>query len=234
MNKKTVLITGGTKGIGRALVHLFSEHNYNIITCGRSTSDLDDIKAELTAKGIDHYVDTCDVRSYEAVKAFVDKATSSLGTIDCLINNVGIFIPGKIQEESLETFKLTMETNLDGTYYFSKATIPYLKKSSKPHIFNMCSVASIRAYPNGGSYGISKYAQYGLTKILREELIEDQIAVTAVLPGATRTGSWDGTDLPDSRFIAPESVAKTIFNIYEMPQDSVVEDIVIRPMEGDI
>ena len=234
MDKKTVLITGGTKGIGRALVSIFSDHGYNIITCGRNASDLEEITADLNAKGVSHYVASCDVRSYEPVKAFVANATRHFPVIDVLVNNVGIFIPGKIQEEDIETFTLTLETNLHGSYYFSKATIPYLKKSQKPHIFNICSVASIRAYPNGGSYGISKYAQYGLTKILREELMEDKIAVTAVLPGATRTGSWDGTDLPDSRFIAPMTVAKTIINTYEMPQDAVVEDIVIRPMEGDI
>ena len=98
----------------------------------------------------------------------------------------------------------------------------------------MCSVASIQAYPNGGSYAISKFALLGFSKTLREELKDFGIRVTAVLPGATRTSSWDGTELPDERFIKAEDVAEVVFATYQLSTRSVVEEIVIRPQKGDI
>jgi short-subunit dehydrogenase len=98
----------------------------------------------------------------------------------------------------------------------------------------MCSIASIKAYPNGGSYAISKFALLGFSKVLREELKEFNIRVTAVLPGATRTASWDGVDLPEDRFMRAEDVAETVFSAYSISERSVVEEIIIRPQLGDI
>ena len=98
----------------------------------------------------------------------------------------------------------------------------------------MCSIASIKAYPNGGSYAISKFALLGFSKVLREELKEFGIRVTAILPGATRTASWDGVELPDDRFMKVEDVADTIFSAYSLSSRSVVEEILIRPQLGDI
>jgi short-subunit dehydrogenase len=98
----------------------------------------------------------------------------------------------------------------------------------------MCSIASIKAYPNGGSYAISKFALLGFSKVLREELKEFNVRVTAVLPGATRTASWDGVDLPEDRFMRAEDVAETVFSAYSLSERSVVEEIIIRPQLGDI
>ena len=89
-------------------------------------------------------------------------------------------------------------------------------------------------YANGGSYSISKYAMLGMTKVLREEMKQHGIRVTAVLPGATLTPSWAGVDLPASRFIKPEDVAESVYGTYSLSKNSVVEEILIRPMEGDI
>jgi short-subunit dehydrogenase len=98
----------------------------------------------------------------------------------------------------------------------------------------MCSIASIKAYPNGGSYAISKFALLGFSKVLREELKEYGVRVTAVLPGATRTASWDAIDLPEDRFMRAEDVAETVFSAYSISERSVVEEIIIRPQLGDI
>jgi short-subunit dehydrogenase len=102
------------------------------------------------------------------------------------------------------------------------------------HIFNMCSVASIRAYSNGGSYAISKFALLGFSKCLREELKGKGIRVTAVMPGATRTASWDGVNLPDERFMKIEDVAESVYAAFSLSSRSVVEEIIIRPQLGDI
>ena len=109
-----------------------------------------------------------------------------------------------------------------------------MKKRKKGHIFNICSTASITAYTNGGSYCISKFAMYGMSKVLREELKADQIRVTSVMPGATFTASWEGVDLPEDRFMKPEDVAEMIFTTYQLSDRTVVEDLVIRPQLGDL
>ncbi len=233
MDRKTVLITGGTRGIGKAIALRFAKEGFNVAVCGRDLVKIDQLKEEIASYGVDSYVDACNVRSLDDIKVFFSKLIEKFGGLDVLVNNAGIFIPGKIQEENDDTFIATMETNLNASYHFSKLAIPFLKKSAKAHLFNICSVASITPYINGGSYSISKYAQYGLTKVLREELKEDEIKVTAVLPGATLTNSWSGTDLPPSRFIDVDSLAHMVYSTYELPHQAVVEEILIRPMQGD-
>ena len=102
------------------------------------------------------------------------------------------------------------------------------------HIFNMCSTASIIPYVNGGSYCISKFALYGMSKVLREEMKAYGIRVTAILPGATLTPSWEEVDLPPERFIKPDDVAQAVKSAYLLSENSVVEEILIRPQLGDI
>jgi short-subunit dehydrogenase len=116
----------------------------------------------------------------------------------------------------------------------TRALLPNMKTSGGGHIFNMCSIASFQAYKNGGSYAISKFALLGFSKCLREELKTDKIRVTAVMPGATKTRSWEAANLPDERFIKVEDVAATIFSAFSLSENSVVEEIIIRPQLGDI
>jgi len=233
--KKTILVTGGGKGIGRAIALKFAQAGFHVIACGRSLDALEALQAEIQNSGGTCWTDSCDVRDSSAIASFVAKAMNENDeNVDVLVNNAGIFIPGRIHDEQEGVYEDTMRTNVDGTYHFCRKVIPFLKKSATAHIFNICSTASITVYPNGGSYCISKYAQYGLTKVLREELKEHNIKVTAVLPGATLTDSWKGTDLPPERFLKPETVANIIYNSYDMGSDGVVEDLLIRPMQGDI
>ena len=234
MDKRTVLVTGGTQGIGKAIVLKFAALGYNIVSCGRNEALIGKLQSELSDIGVSHFVEKCDLRIKEAIHSFFSKGIDQFGGVDVVVNNAGVFFPGKIEEEDDEMFVVMMETNLNATYYISKLSIPYLKKSSSGHLFNICSTASITPYKNGGSYCISKYAQYGLTKVLREELKPAGVRVTAVLPGATRTASWEGTDLPDSRFLKPESIAELVVSAYLLPKDAVIEELLIRPMLGDI
>lgn len=232
MSQKTILITGGTKGIGRALALQFAQNGFKIIVCGRNQKALNLIKAEIEeANGhIDVY--QCNLRSKSAIIDFIKAVSKTVTNIDVLVNNAGVFIPGQIQDEADGVFEQMMETNLNGTYHTTRAALPMMATNS--HIFNICSTASITPYINGGSYCISKYAQYGLTKVLREELKPRKIRVTAVLPGATFTDSWSGTELPEERFLKAETIAQIVWNCYQLPKDAVVEDLLIRPMEGDI
>ena len=159
---------------------------------------------------------------------------NDLGIPEVLINNAGIFIPGMIDEEPDGALEAMINTNLYSAYHLTRAVLPQMKAVKKGYIFNMCSIASLTAYANGGSYSISKFALYGMTKVLREELKKDNIKVTAVLPAATFTSSWVGVDLPEERFIKPEDVADLIWATYSLSDRTVVEDLLIRPQLGDL
>lgn len=236
MNKKSIIITGGTKGIGKAIINKFASNGYNIITCSRSLKDLKKLKSEIEKKyeSTTVHIYQVDLSLKTEVEKFIIFINEQVEILEVLINNTGIFIPGKIHNEEKGNLELMIQTNLYSAYYLTRGVIQSMINKKSGHIFNICSVASIIAYPNGGSYSISKYALYGMTKCLREEMKEYGIRVTAVLPGATLTASWNGIDLPENRLMLPEDVAKAIWSANIMSPNSVVEEIVIRPQLGDL
>jgi short-subunit dehydrogenase len=233
---KIAIVTGGTKGIGRAIIKKFALSGFDIITCSRNQKDLDALKLEVEAEFKDSTIHTlkADLSQKSEVLDFARFCLDKKETVDVLINNTGVFIPGQISDEPEDNLEMMINTNLYSAYNLTRAVLPPMMKVKKGYIFNICSVASIMPYANGGSYSISKYAMLGMTKVLREEMKEHHIRVTAVLPGATLTASWDGVDLPESRFMKSEDVADAVFGAYSLSRNSVVEEIVIRPQEGDI
>lgn len=234
-SQKLVVVTGGSKGIGKAILERFAQDGYSIATCSRSEDDLDQLKSELSEKyEVPVHTLKADLSKKEEVVDFVEFVRLIAKPVQVLVNNSGRFIPGLVHEEEEGALEEMIETNLYSAYYVSRGLIQPMKKEKSGHIFNICSVASLIAYPNGGSYSISKFAMYGMSKALREELKPFGIKVTAVMPGAVLTASWDGTDLPDERFIKSEDVAETIYGAYKLSSRSVIEDLVIRPQLGDI
>lgn len=230
------IITGGTKGIGLAIANLFAQNGVNIVLNSRSSDDLDQLQNSLSIQYPDSSFHTkeTDMSDVQAVKDFGAFAQSKLGKIDILVNNAGIFIPGMVHEEEEGHLEKMMETNLYSAYHLSRSIIPGMIKNKKGHIFNICSIASKIAYPNGGSYSISKFAMLGFSKVLREELKEKGIKVTSVLPGATWSNSWSGVDLPHERLMEAEDIASSIWNATQLSPSAVVEEIILRPQLGDL
>jgi short-subunit dehydrogenase len=232
---KLVVVTGATKGIGRAVAERFASAKFDLAVCSRNQNDLLAFKVEIEKKhSVNVYVKSTDTADKKQVNEFTQSVLSLNRPIDVLVNNAGHFTPGATMEEADGALESMIEGNVYSAYYTTRGLIDSMKKNKSGHIFNMCSIASIKAYPNGGSYAISKFALLGFSKVLREELKEFNIRVTAVMPGATKTASWDGVDLPDSRFIKAEDVAEVIFNAYAISDRSVVEEVIIRPQLGDI
>ncbi len=232
---KLVVVTGATKGIGRAVVERFAAAKFDIAACSRNEKDLLMLKEDMKKKhGVNVHVKSTDTSDKRQVVEFARFILSLNRPIDVLVNNAGYFTPGETMEEPEGSLERMIEGNVYSAYYMTRGLVVSMKKNKSGHIFNMCSIASIKAYPNGGSYAISKFALLGFSKVLREELKEFNIRVTAVMPGATKTQSWDGVDLPDSRFMKTEDVAEVIFNAYSISDRSVVEEVIIRPQLGDI
>lgn len=226
-----ILITGGTKGIGRAIANLFAEQQANVAIVARSAEDLIRTRAELLAdkSGIEVLAKNCDLSRKGNLDELVEWLTERWDTLDVLVNNAGVFIPGTFQEEATATFEKTLAINLLAPYSLTKLLLPLLQRAAKPHIFNICSVASREPRPDAIAYSISKYALLGFTQNLREGLKESAIRVTAVLPGATLTSSWDGEAVNPEDFIPAQDVAKAVWSTYQMSPQTVIEEIVLNP-----
>lgn len=234
--RKLIVVTGGSQGIGRAIVTKFAAEAFDIVTCARHAGDLEVLKMQIEKlnPGCTVFVRQTDMSVVKEVKTFGEFVNSLDRPVQVLVNNAGYFVPGEISTEPDGNLESMIHANLYSAYHLTRSLVPEMKRLKVGHIFNMCSIASIQAYKNGGSYAISKFALLGFSKCLREELKADRIRVTAVLPGATRTRSWAGTSLPDDRFIRAEDVADAVFAAYSLSVNSVVEEILIRPQEGDI
>jgi short-subunit dehydrogenase len=232
---KSIVVTGGTKGIGRAIVQKFAKEGFDVFTCARNSSDLQQLKAEfeLDFPNQNIYVMTADLSIKEKVNEFA-QMVKVLAIPDVIINNTGIFLPGAIHSEPDGNFELMMQTNLFSAYYLTRAFTSALVERKSGHIFSIGSIAGLTAYANGGSYAISKWAMLGFTKCLRQELKEFNIKVTSVLPGATFTSSWEGANIPVERFMKVEDIAESVWSAYNLSPYSVVEEIVIRPQLGDL
>jgi len=230
------VITGGTKGIGRATAERFLAEGFDVVTCARQSSDLESFSetAKVDFPAVKLHIKKADLAQRDEISEFVNYVDSLTRPVTVLVNNTGVFIPGQLHSEPEGILERSIETNVYSAYHLTRGLLPKMVAERRGHIFNICSTASLMAYPNGGSYAISKFALYGMTKGFREELKPFGIKVTAVLPGPTLTASWAGTDLPESRFMKAEDVAASIWSAFNLSPTTVIEEILMRPVEGDI
>lgn len=231
-----IVITGGTKGIGRAIAEKFVKEGFNVAICARTKKDLAAIKKELTQlnPSISVIVKRANMQSKKQVEKFAEKIIDTWGSVDIVVNNAAAFIQGSLLEEPDGLLESMMATNVYGSYYLTRKLLPNLINQKKGHIFNICSVASQKVYPDCSSYVISKFALLGFSKVLRQELMDKNIKVTSVIPGATLTNSWAEVDLPEGRIMPPKDVANAIWSAYNLSPSSTVEEIVMRPQLGDL
>lgn len=234
--KKLIVVTGGTKGIGRAIIEKFSLGDFDIATCSRNNEELENLRLtiEKSFPGKKVHALKTDMADKDQVKIFCEFVKDIGQAVEVLVNNAGYFIPGEIVNEPEGTLEQMIHAHVYSAYYTTRGLAAQMIANRRGHIFNMCSIASIKAYPNGGSYAIAKSALLGFSRCLREELKGHGIRVTAVMPGATKTASWEGVEIPDERFMKAEDVADAVFATYTLSHRSVVEEIIIRPQLGDI
>jgi short-subunit dehydrogenase len=236
-SSQLVVVTGGSQGIGRALVARFLRAGYVVATCARSVEGLAELRAALPAATLARlHTLAADLGQWADCQRFAQFVQGLKLPFAALINNAGAFVPGRLQDEPTDGSRLRemLSANLLSAYDVTRALLPAFTAQRNGHIFTICSTASLMAYPNGGSYGIAKFALLGFTKTLREELKTQGIRVTAVLPGATLTRSWEGVGEVPERFIRAEDVADAVFSAFSLSPQAVVEELVIRPQLGDL
>ncbi len=231
-----VVITGASRGIGKAVAFRFAKDGHSLFLSGRSETALYNLVQEIqvhfpaiTVKAMPY-----DLSSKAEAIALGNWVNNTAGTVDILVNNAGIFEPGSVHNEPDGALEAQMAVNLYSAYHLTRTVLPGMIARRSGHIFNLCSIASLKAYPNGGAYSISKFALYGFSKNLREELKEYGIKVTAVLPGAVLTDSWSGFDNSSRRIMEAEDIATMIAASASLSIQACVEDIVIRPQLGDL
>jgi short-subunit dehydrogenase len=230
-----VIITGASKGLGRAIAEKFAAAGHHLFLCARNENELNATKHELEEKYPKSSITvmSVDISKKENAISFGNFCLK-FGTPNILINNAGSFLPGSIHTEKEGTFETMLETNLHSAYHLTRTVLPKMMEAKNGHIFNMCSIASLASYKNGGSYSISKFALLGFTKNLREELKQFNIKVTAVMPGAVYTDSWSKTDVKPERIMQADDVANMIYAASLLSPQACVEEIILRPQLGDL
>ncbi len=231
----TFLITGASQGMGRAIAEAFAgEPDARIALVARNESKLKNVAKTCEARGAEVAVYPCDVTDEAAVIAMAAGIKEQWGAPDVLINNAGAFQPGPLIETSLASFKYQIDVNLTSAFMVTMGFLEAMIARGSGTIFFMGSVASLKAYPGGATYCTAKHGLLGLARSVREETREKGIRVTVLLPGATLTPSWDGADIPEERFMPASDIGKTVRDIYHMSERTVVEEIILRPQEGDL
>ena len=230
-----VVITGGSKGMGKAMAMKFVSIGHEVMLTARTAATLENAREEIlksypTASVAVFSGDMSKPIDAEKFAAFCMKD----GMPDVLINNAGSYEPGNCKDDDGTVLNRMMEVNLYTAYHVTNAFLPAFIKAGKGHIFFSCSIASLRAYANGGCYGVSKYALNGFSKNLRLELMPHQIKVTNIYPGAVKTDSWGDFDNSTGRIMVVEDIAEMVYAATQLSPQACVEEILIRPQLGDL
>jgi short-subunit dehydrogenase len=230
-----VIITGASKGIGKAIAEIFAANGHNLFVCSRGELALYKTVEELMTRfpTITVKAKPFDLGKKEEAVAFGNWCLS-FGTPDILVNNAGLFEPGSVYNEPDGLLESQMATNVYSAYHVSRTVLPKMIGRKTGHIFNMCSIASLHAYANGGAYSISKFALHGFSKNLREEMKPHGIKVTSIHPGAVMSDSWGNYDNAGKRIMEAEDIAKLVYAASQLSPQACVEDIIIRPQLGDL
>lgn len=238
---KNVVITGASKGIGRAIAEAFAAEGARVFLSSRNEVNLYNTVAALQTQypGAVIKAKAFDLAVKEQAVQFGNWVNENCTAVDILVNNAGNFLPGSVYNEQDGFLEEMIATNLYSAYHVTRSLLPQMMKahsaaSEAGFIFNICSIASLQAYPNGGSYSISKFAMLGFSKNLREEMKPNNIKVCAIMPGAVLTDSWGDYDNSKKRIMEAKDVAAIIITATRLSPAAVIEDIVLRPQLGDL
>jgi short-subunit dehydrogenase len=237
MENPIAWITGATGGIGLACAEALGRDGYRLALSARNAARLAEAKTQLTAHGFQAMTATCDVRNEADVKNAYRAILQAFGSPpDVLINCAGISPWTTFSETTIEEFDAAIQTNTRGMFLTSREVLPGMYEKKSGAIVQLISIAGIKAFKNGAAYVASKFAALGFTNALREEARKHGVRVIAVFPGATETDMWDAEDREKyhDRMMQPEDIAQAIVAALAQPSRTLIEEIVLRPIQGDI
>jgi 3-oxoacyl-[acyl-carrier protein] reductase len=228
---KTAVVTGGSKGIGRAIAKSLILANLNVVISSRNLAEIETAVAELNKENRGRAAGAvCDVREYEQVRSLFQYSKAAFNSVDILINNAGIGIFESVEEMTPQDFRAVIETNLLGVYYCCHEAIPLMKQRGGGYIINISSLAGANPHPRMAAYNASKFGLNGFSEALMQEVRHDNIKVSYIMPGSVNTGF--GGDTPDdakSWQLQVEDIAQVVMNLLIYPERSLPSRIEIRP-----
>jgi short-subunit dehydrogenase len=245
MTNPVILITGASQGIGAAIAKTFARevrgcrlalvarNGKNLRAIARACEKLGAM-AKAKAGAVEAGVFPCDVADAAAVSTMAGAVRKRFGVVDVLINNAGQFFGAPFLGTPVEKFDEMLAANLRSVFLVSRAFAPAMARRRRGDIFVMGSIASVKPLPGMAAYGAAKSGVLGLARVMREELKNKGVRVTTVLPGATWSPSWAGSEVSAGRLMPAEDVARAFLDIYRFSRRTVVEEIVLRPQLGDV
>jgi 3-oxoacyl-[acyl-carrier protein] reductase len=228
MSKKAI-ISGATRGIGKAVAYTLAKNGYSLALISRSRNDLKSMKLflEKQYENISVSVFVADMSNTDEVKEVAGDILQKFGTPDILVNNE----TGTVSTEKSNTLEKMMNINFFSAYYLTLPFLKNFKKNKKGNIVNICSIVCKEPRAEAASYSISKNALYAYTKVLNDEMRAYNVKVTAIIPGSVNTSSWEGVNAPKTKFVQPEDVASALMNILSNSSGAVTDEIILRPID---
>lgn len=230
---KTAIVTGGSKGIGRAIAESLVKAGVNVSLSARDQIEVDRAAAELNAVGPGRaagYV--CDVRDDTQVTIYFAQTVEQFGGVDILVNNAGIGLFAPVESMSVDEFRAVIETNLCGVFYCCHEAIPLMKKRGGGYIINISSLAGSNPHPRLAAYNASKFGLNGFSEALMQEVRHDNIKVSYIMPGSVNTEF--GGDVPSdekSWQLSPEDIARVVMDLLNFDKRALPSRIEIRPSQ---
>jgi 3-oxoacyl-[acyl-carrier protein] reductase len=233
LHAAVALITGGTRGIGRAIALRLAKLGASVAICGRDTQAIAATDAELKKSGSPVHSQIADVSLPSDVAALIDKTQAALGPISILVNNAGIGLFGPAHEKSEADWDRVLNTNLKSAFLVSRAVAPAMIQRGAGDIINISSLAGRNAFAGGGIYCASKWGLQGLSACMAEDLREHGIRVSIICPGSVATGFSSGSaraPKDPAKVLSPEDVAHAVEMIVTQSPQSFLSEIHLRPL----
>ena len=235
LTKKIALVTGGSRGLGRAIAETLAKEGCLVIIAGRDEQALGVVSAAISRAGGTAYVRHCDVRNEKSVDALASAIHKQFGRLDILVNNAGIaHVTATVDQLSTEAWREVLDTNLTGMFLVTRAMLPMMHSGAT--IINNLSISAKTVFAGMAAYNASKHGALGLTDTLREELRPRGIRVVSLVPGATDTEIWQQfwPDAPREKMMSPASIATVVIAALKMPGSATVSELEITPTGGSL
>ncbi|MHA8082538.1 SDR family oxidoreductase [Aquirufa sp. A-Brett2-15D] len=234
-NLPTAIITGASRGIGRALALLLATNNFQLSLVARNKGELKDLAAEITEIGHRPLYFDGDVSDENFVTDAVEKTIHTFGHIDFVINNAGIGAFGPTESYSATQWDQVFDTNVKGTFLFSQKVMTHMKAAKKGHFITIASDVAKRVFDGGSLYCASKYAQHAFTEALRKEVRKDGIKVSTVYSGLVDSHfhADPAGDPSHQGWLSPEDMANSIYYVMNQPAHVVIDELMIHPLNQE-